>query len=92
LCRAMQMPMLTIGDTLSLPQALLGRSKPEPSVVPDVWIVTLDAHQGALTALLDVLRSAGADVRFIIARRSLESPGESVRLVPRLSATIIPGR
>lgn len=50
----------------------------------DVWAATIDDRPGALAELLAVLRDAGADLQFVIARRSPEAPGKGVVFVTPL--------
>jgi len=47
----------------------------------DVWAVSIDDKPGALAEKLDVLAKAGADLEFVIARRSHENPGKGVAFV-----------
>jgi hypothetical protein len=51
----------------------------------DVWIATLDDKPGALATKLTALAEAGADLDFVIARRSPERPGMGVVFVTPLS-------
>ena len=44
----------------------------------DVWIASLEDKPGALSAKLAALADAGADLDFVIARRSAERPGTGV--------------
>ena len=44
----------------------------------DVWIASLEDKPGALAAKLTALAEAGADLDFVIARRSAERPGTGV--------------
>jgi hypothetical protein len=50
----------------------------------DVWAATIEDRPGGLAAVLTVLREAGADLQFIIARRSPEQPGKGVVFVTPL--------
>jgi hypothetical protein len=50
----------------------------------DVWAATIDDKPGGLALLLDALRSAGADLQFIIARRASDKPGTGVVFVTPL--------
>jgi len=50
----------------------------------DVWAATIDDKPGGLAMLLDALRSAGADLQFIIARRAPDKPGTGVVFVTPL--------
>jgi len=50
----------------------------------DVWAATIDDKPGGLAMLLDALRSAGADLQFIIARRAPYKPGTGVVFVTPL--------
>jgi len=51
----------------------------------DVWIATLEDKPGALATKLTALAEAGADLDFVIARRSPERPGMGVVFVTPLS-------
>ena len=51
----------------------------------DVWIATLEDKPGFLATKLTVLAEAGADLDFVIARRSPERPGMGVVFVTPLS-------
>ena len=44
----------------------------------DVWAAGIPDKPGGLAALLSGLRDEGADLQFIIARRSVEKPGTGV--------------
>lgn len=44
----------------------------------DVWVAGLKDEPGALAKILEELRDVGADLEFIIARRSAEEPGTGV--------------
>ncbi len=50
----------------------------------DVWAAPIEDRPGALADLLSALREAGADLQFIIARRSPEAPGKGVVFVTPL--------
>jgi hypothetical protein len=50
----------------------------------DVWIATLEDKPGALAGKLIALADAGADLDFVIARRSPERPGMGVVFVTPL--------
>ncbi len=50
----------------------------------DVWIASLDDKPGALAAKLAVLADAGANLDFVIARRSPDRPGTGVMFVTPL--------
>ncbi|NWF54974.1 MAG: amino acid-binding protein [Syntrophaceae bacterium] len=50
----------------------------------DVWIASLEDKPGALGAKLAALAEAGADLDFVIARRSPEKPGTGVMFVTPL--------
>ena len=50
----------------------------------DVWIASLDDKPGALAAKLTALADAGADLDFVIARRSPDRPGTGVAFVTPL--------
>jgi hypothetical protein len=50
----------------------------------DVWAANIDDRPGGLAAALAALRDAGADLQFIIARRSPEAPGKGVVFVTPL--------
>lgn len=50
----------------------------------DVWAATIQDEPGALAALLKGLQEAGADLQFIIARRSADRPGKGVVFVAPL--------
>ena len=47
----------------------------------DVWIASLEDKPGALAAKLAALADAGADLDFVIARRSPDRPGTGVMFV-----------
>ncbi|SIT37130.1 Amino acid-binding ACT domain protein [Paraburkholderia piptadeniae] len=44
----------------------------------DVWAATIEDRPGGLAEVLGVLRDAGADLQFIISRRTPETPGKGV--------------
>jgi hypothetical protein len=50
----------------------------------DVWAATIEDRPGSLADLLSALRDAGANLQFIIARRSPEAPGKGVVFVTPL--------
>jgi hypothetical protein len=50
----------------------------------DVWVASLEDKPGALSARLAALADAGADLDFVIARRSPERPGTGVMFVTPL--------
>ncbi|WP_426399104.1 ACT domain-containing protein [Ralstonia sp. R-29] len=50
----------------------------------EVWAAGIPDQPGGLAAVLTTLRDAGADLQLIIARRSLERPGEGVVFVTPL--------
>lgn len=50
----------------------------------DVWAATIPDKPGGLAGLLAILREAGADLQFIIARRDAEKPGTGVVFVTPL--------
>ncbi len=50
----------------------------------DVWAATIQDKTGALASLLKGLQKAGADLQFIIARRSPDRPGKGVVFVAPL--------
>ena len=50
----------------------------------DVWAAGLQDKPGELAGILAALRTAGADLQFVIARRSAETPGKSVVFVTPL--------
>ena len=47
----------------------------------DVWAATVPDRPGGLAEALSALRQAGADLKFIIARRAPEDPGKGVVFV-----------
>ena len=50
----------------------------------DVWAATIPDKPGGLADTLTILREAGADLQFIIARRAAEKPGTGVVFVTPL--------
>lgn len=50
----------------------------------DVWAATIQDEKGALASLLKGLQKAGADLQFVIARRSPDRPGKGVVFVAPL--------
>jgi predicted amino acid-binding ACT domain protein len=50
----------------------------------DVWVAPIHDRPGALAELLKALHDAGADLRFIIARRAPDKPGTGVVFVTPL--------
>jgi len=50
----------------------------------DVWAATIQDETGALASLLKGLQKAGADLQFVIARRSPDRPGKGVVFVSPL--------
>jgi hypothetical protein len=52
----------------------------------DVWAATIQDKPGGLAELLSTLRSAGADLQFIIARRAPEKSGTGVVFVTPLQS------
>ncbi len=50
----------------------------------DVWAASIDDRPGALATKLSALARAGADLEFIVARRSSEKPGTGVVFVTPL--------
>ena len=50
----------------------------------DVWAATIQDKPGGLAEVLNVLRDAGADLQFVIARRTPEAPGKGVVFVAPL--------
>jgi len=47
----------------------------------DVWVAAMEDRPGGLAELLEVLADAGANLEFIISRRSPEKPGRGVVFV-----------
>lgn len=52
----------------------------------DVWVAPIPDKPGGLADALAVLRDAGADLQFIIARRAPEKPGTGVVFVAPLQS------
>ena len=52
----------------------------------DVWAAAIEDKPGSLAERLEALRSAGADLQFIIARRAPEKPGTGVVFVTPLQS------
>jgi hypothetical protein len=50
----------------------------------DVWAATIEDKPGGLAQALGVLKEAGANLQFVIARRTPESPGKGVVFVAPL--------
>lgn len=50
----------------------------------DVWAATIDDKPGGLAKVLSVLRDAGVDLQFIVARRTPEASGKGVVFVAPL--------
>ena len=50
----------------------------------DVWAASIQDNPGGLADVLGILRDAGADLQFIIARRAPEEPGKGVLFVTPL--------
>ena len=50
----------------------------------DVWAATIEDRPGAVAAVLAALRDAGANLQFVIARRSSATPGKGVVFVTPL--------
>jgi predicted amino acid-binding ACT domain protein len=50
----------------------------------DVWAAPIQDKTGSLAALLKGLQKAGADLQFVIARRSADTPGTGVVFVTPL--------
>ncbi|WP_175908989.1 ACT domain-containing protein [Burkholderia sp. BCC1640] len=50
----------------------------------DVWAATIEDKPGGLARVLNALRDAGADLQFVVARRSPEAPGKGVVFVAPL--------
>ena len=50
----------------------------------DVWAATIEDKPGGLADVLAVLRDAGANLQFIIARRAPDLPGNGVVFVTPL--------
>lgn len=52
----------------------------------DVWAASIQDKPGGLADVLAILRTAGADLQFVIARRAPEKPGEGVVFVTPLQS------
>jgi hypothetical protein len=52
----------------------------------DVWAATIEDKAGGLAQVLSALRDAGADLQFVVARRTPEAPGKGVVFVAPLQA------
>ena len=50
----------------------------------DVWAASLDDQSGGLADVLELLKEAGADLDFIVARRTAEAPGRGAVFVTPL--------
>ncbi|RQS21306.1 amino acid-binding protein [Burkholderia sp. Bp8998] len=50
----------------------------------DVWAATIEDKPGGLARVLNALRAAGADLQFVVARRTPETPGKGVVFVAPL--------
>ncbi|WP_233870613.1 ACT domain-containing protein [Paraburkholderia adhaesiva] len=50
----------------------------------DVWAATIDDKPGGLAKVLSVLRDAGVDLQFVVARRTPEALGKGVVFVAPL--------
>ncbi|HRP94816.1 MAG TPA: ACT domain-containing protein [Rhodocyclaceae bacterium] len=50
----------------------------------DVWVATIPDQPGGLAEALAVVRDAGADLQFVIARRTPEEPGKGVVFITPL--------
>jgi hypothetical protein len=50
----------------------------------DVWAATIDDQPGGLAQVLNALRDAGADLQFVVARRTPEAAGKGVVFVAPL--------
>ncbi|WP_175872144.1 amino acid-binding protein [Burkholderia sp. BCC0397] len=55
----------------------------------DVWAATIEDKPGGLAAVLSALRTAGADLQFIVARRTSEAPGKGVVFVAPLQGEAV---
>ncbi|NTX29865.1 amino acid-binding protein [Burkholderia pyrrocinia] len=55
----------------------------------DVWAATIEDKPGGLAAVLSALRTAGADLQFIVARRTSEAPGKGVVFVAPLQGDAV---
>ena len=52
----------------------------------DVWAAPIQDKPGGLADVLGILREAGADLKFIIARRAPDQPGKGVLFVTPLQS------
>lgn len=52
----------------------------------DVWAAPIEDKPGGLAQVLSALRDAGADLQFVIARRTPEAPGKGVVFVAPLQS------
>jgi hypothetical protein len=50
----------------------------------DVWAAAIEDKPGGLAQVLSALRDAGADLQFVVARRTPEAPGKGVVFVAPL--------
>jgi hypothetical protein len=50
----------------------------------EVWVATIQDRPGSLTETLAALRTAGADLQFVMARRAPEEPGKGAVFVTPL--------
>jgi hypothetical protein len=50
----------------------------------DVWAATIEDKPGGLAQVLSALRDAGADLQFVVARRTAEASGQGVVFVAPL--------
>ncbi len=50
----------------------------------DVWAATIDDKPGGLAKVLSVLRDAGVDLQFVVARRAPEASGKGAVFVAPL--------
>ena len=55
----------------------------------DVWAATIEDKPGGLATVLGALRTAGADLQFIVARRTSEAPGKGVVFVAPLQGDAV---
>ncbi|WP_321790446.1 amino acid-binding protein [Burkholderia pyrrocinia] len=55
----------------------------------DVWAATIEDKPGGLATVLSALRTAGADLQFIVARRTSEAPGKGVVFVAPLQGDAV---
>lgn len=51
----------------------------------DVWVATIPDRPGGLREKLEGLAKAGADLEFLLARRSPDKPGEGIVFVAQLA-------